>query len=354
LKEKHINMKKTSFFFAAGIIILTCITLIFDKKLYPMARKIYNLSSGSSSGSSKKTSAYKFSTTARVRALYMDKESDGNLIIGNTGREDEFINFLTANDFNTVYAYDLNTSLGNNQGRLNVAAFVERLHGLSISIFAVGGSATYLTNPTVINSRVYYQNQMTTLGRPLAKFDGLNLENEAWRYPSSGTVTWTEWQSIITGMKAYTVPNLIKTDAYIGNLIDKENKKTESQLARFIVNNCDDIEMHCYMNSTKALTTDAFYNYILKRLSAIGLEAMKLNKRYKVRVIFSASPGKVVDGQTVEIHMFDYFKTRTIQYAYTQLINSLNKYDWPGKAGIDMDGLTGYAFQDLKAAYAFH
>lgn len=347
-------MKKTLRLFAAGFLFLICISLIVDKKLHPMARKIYNLSPGTSPVASTKTAAYKFSTTGRIRALYMDKESEGNLIIGNTGREDEFINFLINNGFNAVYAYDLNTSLGNNQGRLNVAAFVERLHALSISIFAVGGSATYLTDPTVINSRVYYQNQMTTLGRPLAKFDGLNLENESWRFPASGTVTWTEWQSIITGMKAYTVPNLIKTDAYIGNLIDKENKKTEAQLAKFIVDNCDDIEMHCYMNSTKALTTDAFYNYILKRLSAIGIEAMKLNKRFKVRVIFSASPGKVVDGQTVEIHMFDYFKTKTIQYAYTQLINSLNKYDWPGKAGIDMDGVTGYAFQDMKAAYAFH
>lgn len=343
-----------------GFLAITTIATLAQINNKKMGNRAYKLSPGAKITGTKTTATTttKFSTTPNLMAIYMDKLDSSHLIIGNTQRENDFISFITLHGFNCVYTYDLNTTLSTSQGRLDCASFVERLHAINVKVIAVGASEKYLTSLTQVNSRAKYQSQMTTAGRLNAKFDGLNLELEAWRYPKPDTDTWDNWQKIFLSTRTYCKSTGITADAYIGNLEDKQGLKTPAKLADFIVANCDHLNLHCYVNSTKAAQKDALFNYILTRINELGLAAIRATepgkpvKKFKVAIIFSASPGKLNDaGVLVEIHMQDWFKTHTITETYAGLINSANTIKWAGSPGIDLIGCVGYGYQDFLTAW---
>lgn len=323
-----------------------------------MTKKAYKLKAGSAPGSTPKVTTSKYSTVPSFKGVYMNKEDIDHLIIGDLTRENQMVDFITANHFTHVYMYDLSTTLSTSEGRQNCASFIERLSGLGIKVVGTGGSISSLVSLTTTASRAKYNNQMTSEARPLAKFSGLNLEREAWRYPATGTTTWADWQAITKECLKYTIPAGITMDAYIGNLIDKQGIQSESQLAKFIVTNYKRMLIHCYMDSEKALRKDAFFNYMLSRLNALGMEAIKRTptgqavQRLDVIVIFSASAGHLNEDNVLEeIHMHDYFLTHTLEEAYASFINSANAIDWPGKKGINFIGVQGYGLQEFYAVW---
>lgn len=362
-------MKKALIIFAAlGLIFIPMVyaltQIVSHKQPFnlnlPMTKKAYNLKGGSKPASTTaKVITSKYSTTPSFKGIYMNKEDEDHLIIGDLTRENRMVDFLTTHHFNHVYMYDLSTTLSTSQGRQNCAAFIERLSGLGIKVVGTGGSINSLSDLSASASRAKYNNQMTGEARPAAKFSGLNLEREAWRYPKTGTTTWDDWQAITKSCLNYTNPAGITMDGYIGQLNDKQGLKTEAQLASFIVANYKRFLVSCYLSSDKAIQKNALFNIMLSRLNALGLAAInrtpkgKPVQRLDVIVIFSASDGHLNEETNVieEIHMHDYFLTHTLEDAYASFINSANSIDWPGKNGINFIGVQGYGLQEFYSVW---
>lgn len=282
------------------------------------------------------------------RGIYIDNFLSGG-ILGNTMEENKLINWCLQNNFNKIYLYNIHAILQNTSYKIQLDAFVEKVHNLypkKIDVTFVSGGMTSLNN-TIQYHKDYINHPK-----------GVVSEIEFWN--SGGSFTdFKAWMNQLDNLKssipfgyiAPLNPNL-KKRFYIGKILDNEGVYTNTQVAEELVINHDEIFLANYHTNAYNLSTSTATNSIKNRLILLAETGYNLNKKVNIVILFnmntaSASP-----------HIYDYFdvtNTATGNHKFHEahasfMTDYLNATDIPHKNFLNMKGYGIYKYSEAKIA----
>lgn len=234
---------------------------------------------------------------------YVDKF---DLIVGRASAEDSLLNWASAQGFNTLTLYSLNTVLTTTSLASKLPDFIAKSHSRGFLVTAVCGGQTSLDRIHLYNSN------QTDLNK---RFNAYNLELEWW----NGAASFATYSQVLSSMraKAKALSPALAAEVYIGWL-----KPVDSALAQAdtLVKYCDRILVHDYR-----LAPD--FNYMKDRLTKIGTQAQIRGKVQSVIVLYSSE--KKSWGASNDF-MGNYYwingQNRTFQQSYNEIVSQFNAY----------------------------
>lgn len=282
------------------------------------------------------------------RGIYIDDFLTGS-ILGNIPEENKLISWCLQNNFNQIYLYNIHGILLNPTKKVELDAFVEKVHSLypkKMHVTFVSGGMTSLNN-TIQYHKDYHNHPK-----------GVVSEIEFWNSGGSFT-TFKAWMNQLDNLKSaipfgYLTPlnpNL-KKRFYIGKIKDNEGIYTNEQVAEHLVINHDEIFLANYHTEAYNLSASEAPNSIKNRLRLLAETGYNLNKKVNIVILFN------VNTASEAADIYNYFDVTAGNHEFHEAFESfmtdfLNATDIPYKDFLKMKGYGIYKYSEAKAARPF-
>jgi hypothetical protein len=236
----------------------------------------------STSSSNTNSSAIATMDDYQLYGLYVSPGTGGvNSLLGNSEKEDAFIQFLRNNGFNYVIFYDLEGLVANSTRANQLATLIARAR----SIAGMRQVAAALGDATEANTIVAYNNQHSIEQR----IDVLNVEFEFWNQTDRATA-FSNALSLLDQFKSVANANQLQTEIYIGWITQEEALELAARVDRLLV--------HVYRQNDIDIV-----NYGIERLEYLAAA----NNKVRIAPIFSnEGPANTNDipfmGEWLETH----------------------------------------------------
>ena len=236
----------------------------------------------STSSSNTSSSAMATMDDYQLYGLYVSPGTGAvNSLLGNSEKEDAFIQFLRNNGFNYVIFYDLEGLVANSTRANQLASLIARIR----SIAGVRQVAAALGDATEANTIVAYNNQHSIEQR----IDVLNVEFEFWNQTDRATA-FTNTLSLLDQFNSVASSNQLQTEIYIGWITQDEAIELAARVDRLLV--------HVYRQNDIEIV-----NYGIERLEYLAAA----NNKVRIAPIFSnEGPANTNDipfmGEWLETH----------------------------------------------------
>jgi len=216
-------------------------------------------------------------------------------ILGDKAKENELLEFLVTNQFDSLSFYDLKNIMKNTNLKKKLSQFIQAARACGVKeMNAIGAE-----NADWVQVKSY---QAAYPG----KFDGLLTEYEFWNTGADIQAFFDEFINMMKQMKALNIQvngKPVKISAYLGWL-NRDYSLSENQAAAIIAQNLDRVYLHCYVtNPTQA------FPYCKSRIQAFATA----NRGVEIYPIFSAEGNAMRAGG--EIFMGDWFSGHSLNEA---------------------------------------
>lgn len=259
---------------------------------------------------------------ATWKGMYVD---DAELIIGNTTKENNLINYALDKGINSFTFYGLKNVIKYPANYPKVASFLKRCaqNGITNLVYVV----VYYPGSSNGSDTTYIRKYNAARSLSSEKFTGVNLEWEWW----NGT---TSWSTFLATLKTYynwtrnVSPNL-SNEIYFGWF---NNPSTMPQtMANELVRYCDRILLHDYRS-----TPDV--PYMQSRMDYLGKAAIDQGKTKKIIILFSAESA----------FMGGYYSTHSFNDAYQSIVSQYTNASFTGKSGLRIYGWHIFNYSEAK------
>lgn len=190
-------------------------------------------------------------TTLYIGSYFAIKTNDVFNYLGNPILEDEHINYVLCQGFNTYQMYGLYTVFASTGLSDDLAPFIDKLYAAGLNPVAIMGANTAGFD-LVYNWEQTYNRQ----------FWGVSKENEFWRYPAPDTETFSDWINSLNYIRT-TYPHWHRS-AYLAN---GSNTWGPAEASQIIAAQVDVIEVTNYNSGAPDPTNPLFLDDNLQLLA---------------------------------------------------------------------------------------
>lgn len=270
------------------------------------------------------------------RGVYLN---DFDTVLASAAGTNRLLEWLEANDFNSISCYDLGTIFDSSVASDRLGTFIARARREAgvIHVGAVHSTATNFSGPTLT---------WNTRHSTAERFDAFHLEHEWWNGAGSFADTVSRLQTMTSVAHAQQPP--LAAEEYIGwfqNPGDDDGNGvadfTAQEMANAVVRHSDRIMIHDYR-----LSPD--FSYMESRLRLLSNAAATAGHDVDVVVIFSAEAA-AADGPDNDF-MGRYFQTHTFDEAWTVLQGQIDDASPGATAHLNFIGYQVFASRHAMAA----
>jgi hypothetical protein len=263
------------------------------------------------------------------RGVYVNNFS---AILGDVAKEDSLLNWCQANLFGRINLYNINTLVGSSTTATQLSTFIGRAKASPyfLKVSFVASSATAVNN--------FYTYYLTYPNKP----DAITTEYEFWNSPNSFSTFMGIGSNMNTVYSSTTTPQ-VQREMYVSQFNDNAGVYTTTQIAQYIVNNCDRVFLVNYVTNA--------YNFsgsLQTKLQTLADAGAALNKVVKVVILFN------VNTASSDPNIYNYFSTTGLnnpfQNAFNNVLTGYNSSSITNKTYLQLVGYQIYRYSDARLA----